>query len=254
MLATLKYVLITAIRDRLFIGLFALIALTTGIASFLEDATLTEQYEMSVVYAAASTRLVLVLGLLVFVAFHVQRLYETREIEAILSKPISRSAFVISYWLGLALVAIALAIPVIASVIYFVGEINSGVCLWAASIIMESLIVVCIGLFCSLTIEKATTSVLTGIGIYMMARLASFFVAIFQSRPELLENEAARSISGIVMKSISAILPRLDLFGQTNWLLYGIDNVSWSLFFIQTAIFIPLLLLAAIFDIKRKCF
>lgn len=252
--ATLKYVLITAIRDRLFVGLFALIALTSGIASFLEDATLTEQYEMAVVYAAASTRLVLILGLLVFVAFHVQRLYETREIEAILSKPISRSSFVVSYWAGLALVAILLAIPVIISVAYFVGEFNSGLYLWAASIIMEALIVVGIGLFCSLTIEKATTSVLTGVGFYMVARLASFFVAIFQARPHLLENEITRDFSGLILKTVSIIVPRLDLFAQSSWLIYGIEKVSWSLLIYQTIIFVPVLLLASIFDVKRKRF
>jgi hypothetical protein len=51
------------------------------------------------------------------------------------------------------------------------------------------------------------------------------------------------------------LIPRLDLFCQTRWLIYGPDvGERFSLIPIQTAIFVPFLLAMAIFDLRRKQF
>jgi hypothetical protein len=67
------------------------------------------------------------------------------------------------------------------------------------------------------------------------------------------------SIKYIIMKyaliAVSTIVPRLDFFAKTQWLVYGFDtSQDWIVWVVQTAVFLPLLLLASIADFRRKQF
>ncbi|MBF0393988.1 MAG: hypothetical protein HQL38_15020 [Alphaproteobacteria bacterium] len=252
MRATFRYVLLTALRDRLFAGLFAVGLLAVLTSSFLGDAALVERGELTTVFAAASVRVILVLGIVLFVGFHVQRLYESREIEAILSRPLSREGFVLSYWLGLAAVALLLAVPVLALVAGAAGRVDgAGFLWWSASVLLEVLIVVALALFCSLTLERAIPSALAALSFYTLARMMSFLTAI-ADRPGM-DNEL-HPLVGWVVKAVSLFMPRLDLFGQTAWLVYGPDAAFGLAVAGQAAIYVPLLLAAAMFDLRRKRF
>ena len=57
------------------------------------------------------------------------------------------------------------------------------------------------------------------------------------------------------LKSVSTLVPRLDFFAKSEWLVYGLNSrEEWQLFLLQSAIFIPLLVLAAVLDFRRKEF
>ena len=86
---TIRLVLITAIRDRLFLSLYGLVALVLSVSAYLGSGAIIEAGEMSLVYMAAGARIILIMGLVVFVAFHVERMFDTREIEAILARTLS---------------------------------------------------------------------------------------------------------------------------------------------------------------------
>lgn len=54
---------------------------------------------------------------------------------------------------------------------------------------------------------------------------------------------------------ISSIIPRLDFFAKTEWLVYGVGETGEIIrFMLQAAAFIALLLAIAIYDFKRKEF
>lgn len=250
MIATLKFVLLTALRDRLFAGLFTLVAAGFALAIYLGDAALVEKGQTTVVYAGGAARTVLILGLIVFQAFHIQRLYETREIEAVLSRAISRDKFIFAYWAGFAVVAILLAAPIIVLVMLFQWSFEGAVW-WALSLIFECFIVIAFAVFAGITLEKAVPAVFATVGFYILARLMSFFLAISASTPASGVNAIAVPLS----EFIALLPPRLDLFAQTRWLVYGPGAVDslWVLIF-QTALYVPLLLLAAMFDLRRKRF
>jgi len=58
-----------------------------------------------------------------------------------------------------------------------------------------------------------------------------------------------------VIHGVAAILPRLDLFARTDWLVHGLDGAAglW-LPAVQTAVYVPLLVVVAALDLRRKRF
>ena len=253
MLTNIRYILITALRDWLFIGLLSSILLATVISATLGSTAFLEEREMTITFAAGASRIILMMGLIVFACFHIRNAFDTKEIDVILSRPISRSNLVISYWFGFAFVALLLAIPIIV-IIGLIGVNNwAGFLGWSVSLILESSLVVALALFSAFTLRSAVTSVIVCVGCYALSRMMVFFVITAQSG--VAGGEIKYVLMRYVLKAISTVVPRLDFFGKTGWLIYGFNsNQDWIVCVAQAAIFIPLLLLAAIADFRRKQF
>lgn len=250
MTPTVRFVIITALRDRLFASLIGVLILAFSVAAFLGSGAVAEQREMTVVYAAGAARVIVVLGLIVFAAFHVERLYETREIEAILSRAISRGTFVVSYWIGLAAIACCFMAPVVL-VILLLGLSRDGAVYWVLTVVCESGIMLAFALFSALTIERAIPTIFVALGFYALARLIGFFAGIAETGAQ----SGINTVINPVLHAIFYAVPRLDLFGQTRWLVYGTEgNDIAALCLIQTAISVPLLLAAAVYDLRNKHF
>jgi ABC-type transport system involved in multi-copper enzyme maturation permease subunit len=113
-----RYILLTAQRDSLFLGLAASIIFASYVAFFLGSTAVVESGPTSLVYAAGISRMMLVLGLIVFICFHIRRSFENREIDLMIVHPISRTKFIFSYLLGYSL--IALFFVVFTSVVLYV--------------------------------------------------------------------------------------------------------------------------------------
>lgn len=248
MLATVRLVALTALRNRLFAGLlFALIG-ATALSVFLGGTALIEQAQAVVVFAAGAGRVVLVIGLVVFVAFHVQSMIETREVEGILARALSRGSFVIGYWLGFGLIT-CVFVAGLAGTLWFVAPNSSGIPLWGSSLLLECLIVVAVAIFSGLMLERATSCVIFSLGFYALSRLMGLFLGIRDFMPGAREVRA----SDYVVDVLALIIPRLDLFAQTSWLVYG-DNGELLWPFVQGLVFLGLILAASIFDLIRRQF
>ncbi len=253
MITTIRYILLTALRDWLFFGLFIAIFVAFAISSFLGDAALVEEGQMSFAFASGSTRIILIVGLIVFVCFHVRTAFANREIDVILSRPISRSAFVFAYWAGFSFVAILLIIPLAIAISYF-QEVNQiGLIYWTGSLILESFLIIAFSLFSSLILRSAVSSVLLCFSFYFIARMMGFFLYIID-KPYLFRHFDFGAVTEKGINAASAILPRLDLYGHSEWLVYGITENTDLLFITQTLFYVPFLLAMAIFDFKRKQF
>ncbi len=247
---TIRLVLITALRDRLFLSLYGLLAAALGLSSFLASGAIVEAAEMSLVYMAGAARAILALGIIVFVAFHVERMFDTREIEAILARSISRPSFVFAYWIGLALMALGLVLPIV--IVVGLAHISGvGAAFWSISVFLEMLIVLAFALFAGLTFERAVPTVLTTVGFYAMARSVGFFLGIVAGG----QQSGVNVVLNPYIDAISMALPRLDLFAQSRWLVYGPeDQTVLAVMLTQTLIYVLLLLLAASHDLVRKHF
>ena len=253
MFSNIRYILITALRDWLFIGLLAGVVFSSAISATLGNTAFLEEREMTITFAAGSARLILMVGLIVFVCFHIRNAFDTKEIDVIMSRPISRSNLVISYWVGFAFVALLLTIPVVA-VIALIGVGNwPGFIGWSVSLLLETFLVVALALFSAFTLRSAVTSVMACMGFYVMSRMMAFFVITSQSG--MVVTDAKFNLMKYILVGISTIVPRLDFYAKTQWLIYGFDtNQDWVLYLVQTAVFLPLLILASIADFRRKQF
>jgi len=253
LLATFRYVLITAIRDRMVAAILIGQAAVMGAAAFLASSALSEGQAMGLSLAGEGLRGVMVLGLITFISFHVRRMDETREIEAILARPISRAAFVLAYYSAYAGIGLllTLAAPVLLVAILHAG--GAGLLEWQASLMLEGLIVVAIALFCALSLGSATASVLAAVGLYLLSRMGAFFRAIAEAHTGLLSSDHGDTAARWVIDGIVAVLPRVDLFGQGRWLVYG-PGGGWGLqeLVVQTVVIVALLLAATIRDAYVK--
>lgn len=249
---SIRYVLLTAFRDWLFLGLFLAIIIAGSISATLGSTAFLEEQQMTVTYAAASARLILMIGMIVFVCFHIRQAFDTKEIDVMLSRPISRANIIIAYWLGFCVVSSLLALPVVGMIGFFGVMDQAGFMGWAASLFLESYLVVALALFSAFTLRSAVASVLATMGFYVISRMIAFFVITAES-PGM--QEMPYQLLGWGLKAISVLVPRLDFYAKTEWLVYGFKTAGEAyLFMIQAAVFIPLLLIAAIIDFRRKQF
>lgn len=253
MLTNIRYILITALRDWLFIGLLIGIVVAAGISATLGSTAFLEKQEMTLTFAAGSSRLIIMVGLIVFVCFHIRNAFDTKEIDVILSRPISRSNLIIAYWLGFSFVAFLLTLPIIA-IIGLIGIPSlTGFIGWSLSLLLETFLIVGLALFSAFTLRSAVTSVIATMGFYVISRMMAFFV--FTSQSGLVGGDFKYVLMRKALTLISTVVPRLDFFCKTEWLVYGFTAPQeWVLFLAQVGIFLPLLLLASIADFRRKQF
>ena len=87
MLTTIRYLLLTALRDWLFLALPLGVIAIMGLSLFLGSTSLVEEREMALVLSAGLSRIYIMIGLILFICFHVRLSFENREIEMFLSKP-----------------------------------------------------------------------------------------------------------------------------------------------------------------------
>ena len=255
MRATFRYVLLTAIRDRFPVAILVALIAATAICALMAASTLSEGAQTGLAYAGEFYRAVLVLGLVTFISFHVRNLHESREIEAILSRPISRTAFVLAYYGAFACMATVLALTTAPMMMATLAANGIGLAEWEASMVLECLIVAALALFCAMALTSATASVMVALGFYLLGRTAQFFLAIAVSGTGASDNEGVNLGAQGIMAVIATVMPRLDLFGQSRWLVYG-PGGGWGLdvLILQCAIYVPLLLLATARDLRVKRF
>ena len=225
-----------------------MLALATGVSMGLGVSALTEQMEMAISFAAGAGRFILMLGLTIFIAFHVQRMFETREIEAVLSRALSRTKFIFAYWIGFSVLAAFLSAIFAAVILYIVGA-GIGPLLWASTLMAESVIVVAVAIFAGLMLERATSTVLFTMGFYALARLSGFFISVREN----VGQDGSEAINR-VLDVITLFIPRLDLFAQTKWLVYTPLPGEMSFAGAQALLFLALVLSAAMYDLSRKEF
>jgi ABC-type transport system involved in multi-copper enzyme maturation permease subunit len=254
MLSILKYILLTAIRDRLYVGLFVILLAAFGISCALGDASLVENSQATIAYIAGSSRMIFVIGMILFVCFYVRKSFENREVEFILSKPISRHRLIFAYLLGFVLVALLIIVP-LAVLLFFMKANAIGLIYWSASLFFEALIIITFSLLAALILKSAVSAVLASIGFYILSRMMGFFVLTIKIPESASDFATTDRILHVVLKAISVVFPRLDLYSKSDWLIYGVSNFSdFYIVLGQSLIYIPLIIFMAFYDFNRKQF
>lgn len=244
----IRYILLTAQRDFLFFALAISILGAATISIFLGSNSLSEQSETSMVFAAGVLRAVLILGLTIFTAFSISRFFENREIELMVVRPVSRASFVISFWVGFSIIALMFVLFSSLLLFAFSSPNFVGFLLWSSSLLLETMLVLALTMASALILRSAVSSVLLGLGFYILSRLSGFILMIVtKPGPETIEND--------IFQGVSALVPRLDFFAKTDWLVYGVKDFSEiGQYMLVAGVYIVLLLAIAIYDFQRKEF
>lgn len=266
-----KYVLTAAFRDKLIMTLALMIVLGAAVSVFMASASVIEGAKFSIVFGAGGLRILGVTGIVLFCCFYVRRAFDAKEVEFLLSRPISRPAFLMSHAVAFGILSFLLA----AAIVLVVGLIGRpdpvGLAVWGVSIGVEFAILSVTALFFSMVLSSAAGSALATLGFYALARMIGVLLGIMDLPP----GNIFFAFLGSVMKLISIIIPRLDMMGQTTWLVYGIKGMAGFKFLpdatgyaeamidyigltgfigLQGIVFIALLLAASMHDFIRREF
>jgi hypothetical protein len=117
--------------------------------------------------------------------------------------------------------------------------------------------VISFALLASLILKNSFSSIMAAFGFYIISRLMGMFVMAINLPEKVTSNtfELSTKSFGLILKILSAIFPRLDLFGQSSWLNYGIsDFANLKIILLQSLIYIPLMIFMAFHDFKKKQF
>lgn len=248
-----RYVMMAALRDRLLLSLGLVLLVGAALALFLGSGALVEADRFSLVFAAGGLRFAGVAGLVLFVAFHMRRAFDSKDIDFLLSRPVSRTGFIFSHALAFSLLALMLGLAG-GAVLLAVNpaSIGPGHLLWVASFAAELIIVVNATLFFSMVVSSASGSVLAVFGLYVLARLMGQLLGIAATDSDMRGWEILRT----VMDAVSMVVPRLDLMAQTSWLVYPdmATGIGYGFILAQAVLYTALLVCAAVIDLRRRQF
>lgn len=253
MKSLLKYILLTGIRDRLYIGLFITLVAAFSLSIFLGSTALIEQQQMTAAYIAGSSRVIMAIGMILFVCLSVNRAFENKEVEFIISKSISREKFILGYVGGFFLAAFLIFIPLIIAIFFITSANKFGLAIWSATLLAETLILIAFALLSSLILRNSFSAIMASFGFYIISRLMGVFVLAINLPQDF--SQVKNYFFASVLKILSSLFPRLDLFGQSAWLNYGVtDFTDLKVIFWQSLVYIPLMVFMAFHDFKKKQF
>ncbi len=253
-LTLVSYVLRAAIRDKILIALVLAMLVGTSFSIFLGSAAVIEKGQFAGVFAASGLRLAGVAGLVLFAVFYVRRSFESRDIEFLLSRPVSRTQLLLSFSAAFSLLALVTGLAEGACIAMLAPDmLDPGALLWVTSIIVENIIMVNVALFFALFLSSPASCTMACFGFYMLARLMGQLLGIIDTGTT--GGLPAATVLARIVEIISAVTPRLDLMGQTSWLIYGPDKgIGYAFLLGQGVIFTALVLVAARIDLARRIF
>lgn len=249
-LPLLKYALLAALRDKLLLSMFIVFVVGASLSLLLASAAIIEKDQFALVFTSASLRLVNVLGLVLFVIFFVRRSFDSKDIEFLLSRPISRVQLIITYAVAFSIIAVimnfAVGLALFSVAPHLFGYSHM---LWLVSLVFESIAMVSVSLFFALQITSAASAAMASLGVYVLGRLMGQLLGIVDS--SLVDGQG---IYAMALQLVSVITPRLDLLGQSSWLLYGVEGGSAVFACFQVFAFSVLVVAAACLDFSRRQF
>jgi hypothetical protein len=249
----IRYVLTAALRDRLVLAFATVLIVATSLSLFLSSAAVIEQGQFALVFAGGALRLVSSLSLVLFVVFYVRRSFETKDVDFLLSRPISRLSYILSHALAFSILALGFSCLSAAVLFGLSGfKISLAQLLLMVSVGAEALIMVNVALFFSMVLSSAVTASLASFGFYVLGRMMGQILGIIDS------NDATWTrFLEYPMQAVSMLMPRLDLMGQTSWLIYGMGQgggAGFAYVLAHAAVFMILILSASLFDLIRRQF
>jgi hypothetical protein len=253
MMSMMKYIFMAAKRDKLVLSLFLMMIISSCMAVFLGSAAVIEKNLFVLVFSAGILRIVTVLGLVLFVTFYMRRAFDSKEVDYLLSRPLSRVTFIASHVLSFSIMA-CFAGGVAGISLYTIApqSFAEGHLLWIFSLMAELVIMVNAAFFFAMVLKSASASALTCLAFYALARIMGQILGILDVNTGISDWE----FINYTMRFIGMVMPRLDLMGQTSWLIYGIAENSVSAIFIagQALLCTGLLATASYLDLFRRQF
>ncbi len=245
-------VLREALKNRLARMLIVLMVIGLAFALFVKQLAIMESVAIETAFVASLYRLGAVFLLLVFIISSQIREVNDKGLDMLLSLPISRFTFFSGKFLGYA--ACAVIVAAVISLPLLLLAPAPQVLAWGISLGLELLIITAASLFFVLALPHSMGAMLSVLGLYFLSRTMAALQLM--GATSLVETSGlVRQMTNGLLNAIALLLPRLDLFTQTSWLVHHTGgSTDLPALALQTLIFVSLLVGAALFDLHRKNF
>ncbi|MDX1528940.1 MAG: ABC transporter permease [Gammaproteobacteria bacterium] len=244
------YTLLEALRNRLLWLVLGVLLLAFGLAEFLGDVAITESRQFQSGFMGALLRAFSVFILSLFVITSIVREFNDKGLELVLSFPIPRSSYYLGKLFGFS--GLALIVAAASGLCLTVYAPPFQALLWALSLAMELLIVTAVSLLCLLTFTHVTVALSAVMAFYLLSRSMTA-IQLMGHFPVITSDSLAQDVIVAFLDALAFLLPELDSFTSSEWLVY--HTAGWSDLLPvagQTIIYVGLVSGAALFDLYRK--
>lgn len=250
-LAIARFTVLEAWRNRLGLLLGGLVIVALLASIFVRQQTITESARAQMAFLASTLRLGSVFVLTMTVLQSSVREFNDKVLELMLSLDLPRAAYLAGKFIGYA--SLGAGFAAVVSLPLLLMSPPQNVLLWACTHVLELWMVAAFALFCITTFSQLLPAATFVLAFYLLARSITAIQLVSQST--LVEPGLANDFAEFLVKAIALLLPRLDAFTQTAWLIDTPANpLALAAAGMQTVIFVTLLLSAAMFDLHRKNF
>ena len=248
-LAIARYTLLEALRSRL-LWLFVLAACgAVGLSGFLQQLALTESRAVQAALLAAGLRLASVFLLATFIITSMAREAADKGLELLLALPMPRAAYLLGKLAGYGALAAIPALLFGALMLPFAAPAQGA--LWGLSLLGELWIVAAFSLLCAASLQQALPALAAAGGFYVLARSVGS-LQLLAHGPGAGHAWPQQAMAGAI-DLLVLLLPRLDDFTRTHWLLYASGDLhALAGVAVQTAIYVTLLAASALCDFYRR--
>ena len=252
MLAIARYTALEALRTRYVWLVLALVGAGMAVAAFTGDLAITETVQTQAAITTAILRFAAVILVMLFVTTSVHRDFSDKSVELMLSLPLPRSGYYLGKLAGYALVAALTAVPLCALALFLVPHTASLV--WGASLVLELLLVCAVSLLFAFAFGQVTAAISATLLFYLLGRSIAA-IQLMAHGPLADQGQTSQRVMTGLVDGLAYLLPDLDRFSQSVWLLYP-GNTAGVLepLLTQALIYILLISAVALFDLNRKNF
>lgn len=245
-----KYTFIEAFYNKLILMTLGIVVLVFFSSHFIGLLAITEHQQVILALQGSFLRITLVFLIALFTIGGVQREIHDKNLELVFSTSASRACYLVSKLLAYMLIS---TIPILLSCLVLLWHAQwINVMMWGTSLFFEIAIVIALCLLMVFTF-KSTPSALFFVFIFYLASRVIQSVQLMANNPILDYQSTGQSINQFFINSLAFLLPPLNDFAKTEWLVYEIPNVGdLNKLFIQSIVYIIFLNAIALFDLQRK--
>ena len=247
-----RYTVLEAWRNRLVVLVVVVVALLTLLSLFARELAVTESGRLQTAILASTLRVASVFLIALYILIGLTREFNDKVLELMLSLDLPRAGYLMGKFLGFAIVALAVA-AIVTVPLGMLAPIHAALA-WGCSLALELLIIAALSVFCIATFTQPLPAAAFVTAFYLLAR--SITAIQLMSGSGLLGVDGfGQKASAVLADTLALVLPRMDAFTQTAWLVNdAVAPPALFNIFLQTAVYVGLLLAAAMFDLYRKNF
>lgn len=249
-LALATFTVLEGVRRRLWLPSLGILLVGISLAGFMGSLAITEAQQIRSGLLGAFLRLAAVLLASLYVLHSQAQEYQNKGLALLFSLPISRSVYFFGKLAGYFLLALAMVWFFSFALLFF--STPASVAFWGGALFLELCIVVAFSFLVQLTVRQVPTAFLIVLFFYLLSRTIASLQLVGQGAI-MPQDSLSLVVINAVLHVMAFILPSLDRFAPSEWLMYG--SASWHdlwLVIVQGVGYLIFLCGVVLVDLHRK--